>query len=570
MAGLRHELKTLHYSVELNRHEQQHTLLPTSWLAQRPLQLPPFEVCLRLAVLYFDNMEHCFRILHWPEFKDQLRIFFIEGENACRYAFAPQLVGVLALAVLLDTHRECETAKAFPTIRPKEAMLFMKSFLQSQCEKLRYCLPALQVKMLLLVSEWLNLTPMGDLLRLSGELLRDALVLKMDRDPATLPGMSVFEAELRRRYWMTIVEFDLMLSILCKMPATVPVYTSKPPQNVNDGELFAGMETLPESRPTMEWTDGLCQYLLAQSFPYRLAACKELGTSSNVTADEVLPSTRYLERVLQELPPPLRFDYLGDEASKSPARLMARMELDISIRRPLVHLYSRCVLSTDAEGNRRELRAGLLQSCLMIAHYQDLFDPRYSELDVPRPQGYWDFFYTSYRLELGQAVIGLCVEISKGGFSAPEDEVSSTNALSSSTTPSQIVMKTPSYTQLSLIDPVKDTLEPMTRRLPGRGAKVQDIVYYNVILTSLLAKVSGLHKEGKFQERLYELAQECRAELERANIPVIPAPGSEAASRPVESSMSVYVPNFDPLWDDFPQLDIFDRFEFDTAAVPGL
>ena len=87
------------------------------------------------------------------------------------------------------------------------------------------------------------------------------------------------------------------------------------------------------------------------------------------------------------------------------------MELDISIRRPLMRLYWRGVLSTDAKHVQREFRAGFLQSCLVIANYQDLFGPQYSELDVPRSQGYWDFFYTCYRQELGQAIFGMCLEI---------------------------------------------------------------------------------------------------------------------------------------------------------------
>ncbi|KIX98719.1 uncharacterized protein Z520_05180 [Fonsecaea multimorphosa CBS 102226] len=587
MIALRRRLKDLHYSVEKN-HIAQDTQLPSaSSISQTPLQLPPLDVCEKLAILYFDNMEHCFRILHFPEFRHQLRIYFSEGEHACRFGFVQQLVGVLAVAVMLGTHGECEAARSCLAIKPDDAMHFMKNFLRDLRHTERYRLPALQVKMLLLICSWLNLDPMDDLFRLNGELLRDALFMKMDQDPATLPGISVFEGELRRRNWMTIVECDLMLSILCKMPCLVPGYTSKPPRNVNDDEIFDGIETLPQSRPTSDWTDGLCQYLLAQSFPRRVAACKQIDdAAAHIKTDDVLQHTRYLEKVLQDLPPPLRFNYTGDAASKTPPRLMARMELDISIRRPLVHLYSRCILSPpdtrEGEELEREVRAGYLQSCLMLANYQDLFDPQYSELNVPRPQGYWDFFYTCYRQELGHAILGLCLEIKKLSPAAAAARASTDASCSQPTMsppggPNDGIVRTPTYTQSSLIYAAKDTLEPMTRRLPYRGSKVKDIIYYNIILTSLLPpQRPEQSKEGLILQRLHELVRECEAALERANVELIAAPPADersTAEQPLADYSTSYQigTSFDPVWESFPRIDVFEYFDlhqwFDSAST---
>ncbi|OQV07108.1 Fungal Zn2-Cys6 binuclear cluster domain-containing protein isoform 2 [Cladophialophora immunda] len=566
MMALRRRLKDLNYSAEKNHTAQHSRPPPASSIGRSPLQLPPFDVCEKLAILYFDNMEHCFRILHFPEFRDQLRVYFSEGEHACRFGFVPQLVGVLAVAVILGTHGECEAARSCMAIKPDDALQFMKNFLRDLQNTERYRLPALQVKMLLLICGWLNLDPMDDLFRLNGELLRDALVMKMDQDPMTLPGISVFEGELRRRNWMTIVECDLMLSILCKMPCLVPSYTSKPPRNVNDEEIFEGMRRLPPSRPTKDWTDGLCQYLLAQSFPRRVAACKQIDDAAHIKTEDVLQHTRYLEKVLQDLPPPLRFNYTGDAASKTPPRLMARMELDISIRRPLMHLYSRCILSPDMGELEREVRAGYLQSCLMLANYQDLFDPQYSELNVPRPQGYWDFFYTCYRQELGQAILGICLEIKK------LDPAAEANAGAARTTQPAMspdgandnsVVRAPSYTQSSLIYAAKDTLEPMTRRLPYRGSKVKDIVYYNIILTSLLPQRTGQSREAMILERLQELVRECQAELERAHVQIIAAPADEHGAEPTVDYTSYVGTSFDPVWESFPKIDIFERFDLD-------
>ncbi|ETI25837.1 hypothetical protein G647_02614 [Cladophialophora carrionii CBS 160.54] len=563
---LRADLTELHSSVESNHREQRSQATSASSNTRHTLQLPPFEICQKLAVLYFDNMEHCFRILLWSEFRDQLDLLFSEGETACRFGFIPQLVGALAIAVLLGTHQECEAAAAYRTISATEAIHFMEEFLGGLHHDDRYRLPALQVKMLVLICRWLNLEPFDNLFRLNGELLRDALVMKMDQDPTVLDNVSIFEGELRRRNWMTIIEVDLMLSILCQLPCLVPPYTSQPPRNVNDDEIFERMLVLPASRPTTEWTDGLCQYLLAQTFPRRVSACAQLDKLSRVTAEDILPHIRYLEQVLQELPAPLRFNYLGDEASKTPARLMARMELDISIRRPLMHLYSRGVLSPDLEDVPRDIRAGYLQSCLMIANYQDLFDPQYSELDVPRPHGYWDFFYSCYRQELGQATLGLCVEIKNLSSTIHANGNGSTNPASSSSSsdiPANTVVKASPYTRESLINAVKDTLEPMRRRLPHRASKVKDIVYYETILTSLLPETAGQAKEVVITERLHSLVRECRVELERAAVTNASASAHDAGHDIPDGNIS----SFDPLWEGFPKIDIFEPLDFAPASA---
>ncbi|KAL2436729.1 hypothetical protein ABEF95_013602 [Exophiala dermatitidis] len=556
MVSLRSELKSLHDAIAMTSQRRDNDnprstsaklslLMDSAYqFASMSVQFPPFDVCEKLAVHYFDNLEHCFRILHWPEFRAQLEIFFTpgQGEQSCKFGFVPQLVGVLATACTLGTHPECDAGASYPILQQPIALKFIQNFLGNLSDRQRYLFPALQAKMLMLMLRWMSVDKIDDLFRLNGEILRDALVMKLDQDPSSTAGSntSIFESELRRRCWMTIVECDLMLCILCKLPCMVPPYTTQQPRNVNDDELFEGMDRLPPSRPLEEWTDGLCQYVLAQSFPRRLVACKQMDSSSGhvVELKDVLLHTRYLEQVLRDLPPPLRFSYTGDRDSKTPPRLMARMELDISIRRPLMHLYSRCAAAAGADDDdssdnsdslvrqTNEARAGFLRSCLMLITFQDLFDPQFSEINVPRPQGYWDFFHNVYRCELGQAILGLCLEIKRLSLnSAEEDRDTRTNSftpLNGTTTAggtSTSSTPTPQYSRESIIDSVKDILGPMKRRLmqhqhehQDEGAKAnaianananlnnfRDIIYLTVVLTSVLPLPAEQEQDSEVQ-----------------------------------------------------------------------
>ena len=268
--------KNLQYSVETRHHNQRTQGLHASAIAEFGTQLPPRGVCDKLAVLYFDNMEHCFRVLHWPEFTNQLSILISESEPACNFGFVPQLTGVLPVAVLLGTHQECEAAAKCSAIKSTEAIRVMETFFSGLLHDERYRLAALQVKMLVLICKWLVPEPFDTLFRLGGELLSDASVMRMDQDPSSLQGISVFEREHRQRSWLTIFEVDLMLSILCKRPCLVPPYSSRPPRNVNDEELFEDTKALPASRPTDDCTDELCQFVLAQTIPRRVLTCSQL------------------------------------------------------------------------------------------------------------------------------------------------------------------------------------------------------------------------------------------------------------------------------------------------------
>ncbi|EXJ88332.1 hypothetical protein A1O1_05262 [Capronia coronata CBS 617.96] len=612
---LKKELRWVQEAIEAVRQNgRQRPAFSSIRNAYGRLRLPAYPVCLKLAMLYFDNLEHCFRILHWPEFRDQLGVYFTNEnpEQVCKFGFVPQMVGVLAIAATLGTHSECDMGSACPILEPPLALRFIDDFLHSLQDRQRYLLSTLQVKSVGLMLRWITMAPIDDLFHLNGDLLRDALVMKMDQDPSTLPGTSIFQGELRRRLWMTIVECDLMLSILCKLPCMVPPYTCRHPQNVDDDEIYEGMQALPQSRPLEEWTDGLCQYVLSQSFPRRLAACKQMDSSSpgHVKFQDVLLHTRYLERVLQELPPPLRFSYMGDQASKTPPRLMARMELDISIRRPLVHLYSCCASAPNADDIQQEIRAGFLQSCLMLTTFQDLFDPQFSEINVPRPEGYWDFFHNVYRYELGQAILGLCLEIKRLSCATEAHRSTHTvtterarntslNPATSTSTPRPAstpfngtpndsatdagaggdgpstggaggapAVRAPSYTKENMIDAVKDILGPMKRRQLHHGASLKDLVYFTVVLTSVLPPQPGVTKEAMIHQALQGLVRDCRAHLEREHGSIVnseafqqrhrPSPHPYPASWSVTRPPLPVGPKFDPTWAEFPDLDFLD------------
>ncbi|RMD39962.1 hypothetical protein DV735_g5186, partial [Chaetothyriales sp. CBS 134920] len=474
MGKVAQEIRQLHNTLTL-MHPPSSNLPSNMSVAEVQQLIPSLRVCQRLTEIYFDNMEHCFRVLHHPTFDAQLTNYFAQPSEGLD--FLPQLVGVLSIAAMLAIDQDCIDVGAAGDGRLiRGSVNFIEGYIAGLSYKKRNTIPAFQTRSLLMLLRCMRLDKQSELWEQTGSILRQALIMGMDRDPSerTEP-CTPFEAELRRRLWMSVVEMEMMMAILCNMPCLIPDFTCRAPKNLDDVELLSeDLDTLA-SRPFDEWTDGLCQCFLAKSTQQRLRGCRDLQSSTVLKYDHLLSHTRLLEQVLQNLPLPLRFNNPSDEASKGSARLMARMEVDLTIRRPLMHLYTPFAYANDERDAFSEARAGFLQSCFMVTNYQYLFDPQSSEWHVDRPTGYWDFFLNVYRHEINQSMLGLCLEIKR--LANATDVVQVTNR-------NQTGWRGPSYTKASLMLVVDSILEPMTRRIAHLGSDMKELAYLAIVSAS--------------------------------------------------------------------------------------
>lgn len=85
---------------------------------------------------------------------------------------------------------------------------------------------------------------------MTGVIVRAAISMGYHRDPSHFPTLSIFQAEFRRRVWLSIVGLDDMASFLMGFPRMLP--SSLPdvmePLNLHDWELSEDMVALPPSR----------------------------------------------------------------------------------------------------------------------------------------------------------------------------------------------------------------------------------------------------------------------------------------------------------------------------------
>lgn len=229
------------------------------------LQLPSKDIADKLVNAYLRTFEKVYRILHVPSFRGAYDRFWDLGERTDE-VFIIKLQ--LCLAIGACFYDETFSLRTFAMQWIHEAQLWLAAPVS---EKSNMTISGLQIRCLLhLARETTGVN--ADLVWISsGALLRTAMYMGLHRDPANLPPMSVFQAELRRRLWGTIVELVLQSSIAS---GSRPMFSkddfdTEPPANLDDEQLVEMEDVAPVPKPSEVFTDASFLILLRHAFAAR-------------------------------------------------------------------------------------------------------------------------------------------------------------------------------------------------------------------------------------------------------------------------------------------------------------
>ncbi len=493
----------------------------TATLLERMLQLLPSRPsCDKLVSIYMDNFENELRVLHLPSFSAELDQFWQaqESRSSTFRDVVPQLVCVLAVATSLDGADIVanETSNGYQTVLTYCDLV--AKWLDTLKAKQRLKYSTLQTQTLLLMARQCTIEHVKEMWNATGSLVRSAMSIGLHRDPSEALQIPTFWAEMRRRLWMTIVEMDLQISLTYGMPTMVCPndFTCGIPANVNDSDISEKMAGPTQSRSLVEWTDCLSQVVLAKSLRERLEGARLLSNIENgLDYDQVLGYAKRLEGVLQDLPPPLKFDHTPNEESQKPGRLLARVIFDIHIRRAILNLCSPFVQVEPDHADFSEARKVFIRSSLVILCYQDIFDPNFADLDIVPSPKYWDFFHLCCGYDMMHASLGVCLEI-KRLSSNPRSLDSTPNG--SGRLPSQagrVAPMTTIWSKASLTKTVEDIIDPLMRRLGRFGSNAKDLLCLSVVLNSVRTNQSPERKEVLMETGIRELINAGQQHLQR-------------------------------------------------------
>ncbi|PYI07567.1 hypothetical protein BO78DRAFT_312754 [Aspergillus sclerotiicarbonarius CBS 121057] len=284
------------------------TPFPTPTTSSMIPMLPTRAVVDELVVLYCTYIESAHRILHVPSFLKELEEFWAQRDS-------PDMVSPIFVVQLLLVLACAWNFADFPTLQVKnegnlqcytavEWVLHAEKWMENAHIK-RPELTSLRLNTLLIIALNIHGMKRSQAWLATGTLVKQAMMAGYHRDPTRYARISVFNMEMRRRIWTTIVELDLQVSLERGMPPSMQEadYDTAPALNINDSDIQEDSTELPTPKPLNIMTDCSFQAVLVQSLPLRLKACA-LMHSPRISCryDDILHLDLELNRHLSKIP----------------------------------------------------------------------------------------------------------------------------------------------------------------------------------------------------------------------------------------------------------------------------
>lgn len=240
--------------------------------------LPSRGVVDELISLYLTYIESTNRLLHVPSFLREIDAFWamLDSPSSLSAGFAAQLLLILACAWNLADFATLQSKnvaelKCYTAI---EWVLHTERWIENLHNK-RPEINTMRLSVLLIMARNSHGMKRSQAWLATGTLVKQAMMAGYHRDPGPFSRISVFNKEMRRRIWYTIVELDLQVAFDRGMPPSVQSFDfdATPALNIHDDELDETTTEMPESRPLSEVTDTSFHFILSRSLPLRLQAC---------------------------------------------------------------------------------------------------------------------------------------------------------------------------------------------------------------------------------------------------------------------------------------------------------
>jgi len=348
-------------------------------LNDRSEAMAPFPTkmeCDRLVGRYFNSYDPSVHIIHGPTFQKKYDRHW-QDPNSTPLVFIGMLYAIMALA-LQSYHRANDEPPEYAGKSLQFSVAFRRLTAQTLAlADIREPIPEmLEALVLHLQAEYgRSKDAESGVLYLVSLVVRIAMRMGYNRDPAPYPNVKPFQAEMRRRVWTTIRQADLMFSFQFGLPAVARAdcIDTEIPRNLYDDELFEDMTSLPPSRPDTEVTP--MSYMIAKarmSYKFGEIVDRILSITNPPSYEEISELDRQLRHERSMIPPHLQLRPFHD--TNDPANcILQRFGLE------LLYLKSQCVLHRRyiARGRESQRFAYSRRTCIdasmdMLAHQATL------------------------------------------------------------------------------------------------------------------------------------------------------------------------------------------------------
>lgn len=304
--------------------------------------------------LYFNTFEKTYHILHEPTFWSDYDEFWKSPRDS-KPGFVPVLLLILATVRDMSPGEPLSFDLNGSSSRRTEAISWIQAcdaWLKQQSQKHRF-MAMYQVMCLRVLAASSNCLKMKEAYLGVENLLGYFKAAGMHRDPSILEGRcSVFEKEMRRRFWATAMELELQASIdrgMSSSLSSIP-FDCQPPLNINDEDLAVDALHCPEPKPLEQYTLTSYLHVSHKSLPLRVSLCSLINDpSSHLEYHQVLQYEQQINEALDAIPQWTDWTNKGHNQASSLLDLQLRQFL-LMLHTPFArrsgssqHRYSRMV-----------------------------------------------------------------------------------------------------------------------------------------------------------------------------------------------------------------------------------
>lgn len=239
-----------------------------------------------------------------------------------------------------------------------------------------------------------------------GDCVRLAMRMGYHRDPAAYSHFSPFEAEMRRRVWVLVLNADLLFSFQLGLPPIVrhEEYDTSRARNVFEHQLYPGMQSLPTEQPADAPTFisyWIANDLLLRPFRYIVEEMNRL-TPTNYT--QVLALDRQLAENRSQIAPHLRHE-TADVASDNGINILKRIQLDQIYHKVICVLHRKHMAEGLRNPEYRPSTDACVQSALALLRCQE--DLHSKEMTLFRQIRWYSFTLTNHDFLLAATILCL-------------------------------------------------------------------------------------------------------------------------------------------------------------------
>ena len=255
---------------------------------------------------YFDTFETTYRVLHVPTFVRRYEEFWANPDDSTT-EFVVQLLLVMA-TVIATVPGGPEGFVGRSSISRETATRWIESaetYLQHYSQK-HTTLEYYQTHVLLLLAKRMNCYKVKREWTTAGVVLRMAMAAGLHREPTFLSSkISLFDQEMRRRLWFSILELEMQTSCDRGMRAsTAPDdWDVLPPLNIHDEDFDESTQSLPATKPLTEFTRSSFLCKAVQHLPLRMELLSRINNlSKTLELDAVMAYDDRIRQLLDSLP----------------------------------------------------------------------------------------------------------------------------------------------------------------------------------------------------------------------------------------------------------------------------